>query len=172
MGYPVVLVMGVAGCGKSTIGSMVADRTGWPFADADDLHPAANLAKMRAGQPLTDEDRWPWLDEVANWIAARHGRGEAGVIACSALKRAFRDRLRLADPGLRVVFLDVPRATLVKRLSHRPGHFFPGHLIDTQLADLERPTPDEHPVTVPSGQSPVRVVDAILADLGHPEAGR
>jgi len=172
MGYPVVLVMGVAGCGKSTIASTVAERTGWPFADADDLHPAANVAKMRSGQPLTDADRWPWLDQVAGWIAARHGAGEPGVIACSALKRAYRDRLRLADPSLRVVFLDVSREVLLDRLSHRSGHFFPAALVDTQLADLERPTPDEHPMTVPSGQSPDRVADAILANLGHPAAGR
>jgi gluconokinase len=171
MGYPVVVVMGVSGCGKSTIATMLAERTGCQFADADDMHPPANVAKMRAAVALTDEDRWPWLDDVAGWIAARHGAGEPGVIACSALKRAYRDRLRRADPDLRVVFLNGSRDILVQRLSNRHGHFFPSSLVDTQLADLEPPSPDEHPLIVQIGQSPDRVVDTILAELGYPEAG-
>jgi gluconokinase len=169
MRLPVVVVMGVSGCGKSTIGARLAERTGWPFADADDMHPAANVAKMRAGQPLTDADRWPWLDDVAAWIAARYAGGEGGVMACSALRRAYRDRLRQADPALRIVLLQGSRELLVQRLTDRRGHFFPASLVDTQLADFEPPGPDEDPIIVQIGQSPEHVVETILAGLGYPD---
>jgi gluconokinase len=168
----VVVVMGVSGCGKSTIGSLLAQRTGWAFADADTMHPAANVAKMSAQIPLTDEDRWPWLDLVADWIGAWYQAGEPGVMACSALKRAYRDRLRQADPELRLAFLDGTHEILVERLKIRHGHFFPMQLIDSQFADLEVPTIDEHPIIVQIGQSPDDVVDTILAALGHPGAAR
>lgn len=162
-----VVVMGVSGCGKTTIGLLLSERTGWPFLDADTLHSAANVAKMAAGTPLTDDDRWPWLADVADWIAARHAAGEPAILACSALKRAYRDRLRQADPQLRLVYLRTDPATLHERLSHRVGHFFPQTLLTAQLTDLEAPTADEHPIIVPSGQSPAEQVDAILAALGR-----
>lgn len=164
---PIVLIMGVSGCGKSTIGTLLGHRMGWPFLDADDLHPAENVAKMQRGVPLTDADRWPWLDLVAAWIADRANAGRPGVVGCSALKRSYRDLLRRADPRLRVVYLWGDREILTERLSHRHGHFFPRQLLDAQLAALEEPTPDEHPVVVPIGQSPDRTVDAILAALGR-----
>jgi gluconokinase len=164
----VVVVMGVSGSGKSTIGALLARTAGWAFEDADDLHPPANVARMRAGVPLTDEDRGPWLDAVAGWISTRSG---SGVLACSALKRRYRDRLRQADPGLRLVFLDGTRDILAARLSGRAGHFFPEALLDSQLADLEPPGPDEHPITVHIGQSPEYVVQAILTALGTPGSG-
>jgi gluconokinase len=160
-----VVVMGVSGCGKSTVGTLLAARTGWPFLDADPLHPAANVAKMVRGEPLTDADRWPWLDLVASWIAERRQAGESGVIGCSALKRRYRDRLREADPGLRFAFLAGDRAILLARVAQRHGHFFPTRLLDSQLADLEPPTLDEHPIVVQIGQSPDAVVDAILVGL-------
>jgi gluconokinase len=162
----VVVMMGVSGSGKTTIGSALAKRLDWPFLDADDLHPLANVAKMRAGIPLTDADREPWLQEVVAWIAERRAAGEPGVVACSALKRAYRDRLRAADPGLRVVFLDGPREQLMQRLAHRIGHFFPPSLLDAQLADLEPPGPHEHPIIVPIGLTPDDAVESILVGLG------
>ena len=161
-----VVVMGVSGCGKSTVGERLADRTGWPFLDADRLHPATNVAKMARGEPLTDADRWPWLDLVATWIAARREAGEPGIIGCSALKRSYRDRLRRADPDLRIAYLSGDREILVERLANRHGHFFPIQLLDSQLADLEPPTADERPIMVQIGQSPDAVVDAILAGVG------
>jgi gluconokinase len=161
-----VVVMGVSGCGKSTVGERLADRTGWPFLDADELHTATSVAKMARGEPLTDDDRWPWLDDVAEWIAARREAGEYGIIGCSALKRSYRDLLRRADPDLRFAYLGADRSILVERMTNRHGHFFPVQLLDSQLADLEPPAADERPIMVQIGQSPDAVVDAILAGVG------
>src|SRR5688572_18958173 len=126
--------MGVSASGKSTIGRLLAQRTGWPFLDADDLHPPHNRAKMEAGTPLTDADRWPWLGQVAEWIAQRADSG--CVVACSALKRAYRDQLREADPDLRLVYLQCDRDMIVERIGRRAGHFFPLSLVAAQFADL------------------------------------
>ena len=120
---------------------------------------------MSRGEPLTDADRWPWLDDVAAWIAARRAAGEYGIIGCSALKRAYRDVLRRADPDLRFAYLGADRSILVQRMTARHGHFFPVNLLDSQLADLEPPTADERPIMVQIGQSPTAVVDAILYGL-------
>ena len=160
-----VLVMGVSGCGKTTVGRLLATRLDWPFLDADDLHPPANVAKMASGIPLTDADRAPWLGMVAAWIAERRAAGEPGVVACSALKRAYRDTLRAADPELRLVFLEGERELLAERLAHRHGHFFPQRLLTAQLEDLEEPTPDENPIAVPIGLKPDEIVDEIVAQL-------
>lgn len=168
MSEPVVLVMGVSGCGKSTVGSLLAQLAGWPFLDADVLHSPANVAKMRSGHPLTDEDRRPWLERVADWIGEHAAAGAPGVVACSALTRAYRDVLRRDDPDLRIVYLSGPRELLVQRLADRDGHFFPESLLDSQLELLEPPGPDEHPIVVQIGQSPADVVDTILRALGRP----
>ena len=162
-----VVVMGVSGCGKSTVGERLADRTGWPFLDADRLHPPTNVAKMARGEPLTDADRWPWLDLVATWIAARREAGEPGIIGCSALKRSLprpapRGRPR---PAHRVPERQTA-GSCSERLALRHGHFFPTRLLDSQLADLEPPAADERPIMVQIGQSPDAVVDAILAGVG------
>ena len=159
--------MGPSGCGKTTIGSQLAQRLGWSFLDADDLHPAANVVKMSVGIPLTDEDRAPWLEQVAGWIQQRRGAGEPGVVACSALKRKYRDQLRGADPGLRVIYLDGGHDLLARRLAVRHGHFFPKTLLEEQLKDLEEPGPDEDPIVVPIGLSPSRAVDAIVGELAR-----
>jgi carbohydrate kinase (thermoresistant glucokinase family) len=164
---PVVLLMGVSGSGKSTIGRLLSQHTGWPFEDADLLHSAQSVAKMHAGIPLTDEDRWPWLHKVADWIAARHAAGGPGIIGCSALKRAYRDLLRTADPALQIVYLKGSPDLLHRRLAHRAGHFFPPVLLDAQLAALEEPGPDEHPITVPIGQTPEETTHDILTALGR-----
>jgi gluconokinase len=134
----VVVVMGVSGSGKSTVGRGLADAMHWPFLDADDFHPAANVAKMRAGTPLTDKDRWPWLDRLAAEISAINARGEHAVLACSALKQAYRDRLAVAG-GVRFAYLKGDRATIEPRLAARAGHYMPASLLVSQLATLEEP---------------------------------
>jgi len=153
-----VVVMGVSGSGKSTVGASLADALGVPFVDGDALHPAANVAKMAAGIPLDDADRAPWLDAVGAVLAA----GPV-VVACSALKRTYRDRLRAAAPELRLVFLDGSPALLASRMAARPGHFMPASLLDSQLAALERPAPDEHAITADIA-TPVAEIVASLAE--------
>ena len=142
----ILIVAGVAGSGKTTVGALLAGRLRWRFADADTFHPEANIAKMRAGIPLTDEDRQPWLRAVEDWIETRIAEGQSAVITCSALKRAYRAELLDGRPTAMMVFLMVSREVLDRRLLSRPGHFFPEKLLDSQLADLEPPTPDEQRV--------------------------
>ena len=159
--------MGVSGSGKSTIGEALARRAGWPFLDGDRMHAPANVAKMAAGVPLDDADRRPWLEEIAEWIAKRRAIGEPAVVACSALKRAYRDLLRGADPHLRVVYLKGEREQLETRLAQRRDHFFPAALLDAQLTDLEEPTPDEHPRIVHIGGSVADTVNAVERALAQ-----
>jgi gluconokinase len=161
--------MGVSGSGKTTVGRELARLTGWPFLEGDDLHPAANRAKMASGVPLTDADRWPWLAAIAEWIGRQRAAAKPGIVACSSLKRAYRDRLRAADPGLCLVYLRVDRDVLTARLAAREGHFYPPALLDSQLADLEEPGLDERPVIVPVTASPADLADLILRSLpdGH-----
>lgn len=152
-----VVVMGVAGSGKSTIAARLADRLGVPFAEGDEFHPRANIEKMAAGTALTDDDRWPWLDAVGAWLA---GHGDGGVVTCSALKRAYRDRLRGHAPGTRFVHLAVDERLVRQRFASRSGHFMPESLIDSQLATLEPLGADEAGVTVDAGLAVDAVVDA------------
>ena len=160
---PQIVVMGVSGSGKSTIGSLIADRLGVPFTDADDLHPAANVQKMAAGQPLDDDDRWPWLALVGDALA---GASRSGlVIACSALKRSYRDAIRVSAPEAVFVLLTGSRELLASRLGHREGHFMPATLLDSQLATLEPLAADEGGVTVDIAGSPEQIVDAIASAL-------
>jgi len=171
----IVIVAGVSGSGKSTVGALLAGRLGWRFADADGFHPAANVEKMRAGVPLTDEDRWPWLRAIAAWMDERIAAGEQAVVTCSALKRSYRDVLLAGRPQARMVFLALDREVVARRLAARHGHFFPEQLLGSQLADLEPPAPDEttraEPVltVVPAGD-PQATVDAIIAVL-FPQGG-
>jgi gluconokinase len=161
----ILIVAGVSGSGKTTVGAMLADRLGWRFVDADDFHPAANIEKMRAGIPLTDADRWPWLRSIAAWMDERIAGGESAVLACSALKRAYRDVLLGGRPQARMVFLAVGPQVLVQRLTARHGHFFPGQLLGTQLDTLESPQPDEHVITVSETGEPADTVASIVAVL-------
>ena len=160
----VIVVMGVSGCGKSTVGRELSERLGWVFQEGDDLHPAANVVKMRAGVPLTDEDRWPWLDRVAAWIEGRLAAGESGVVACSALKRIYRERL--ARPG-RVVFVyvAVDRQTLGERLAGRRGHYMPAALLASQVETLEEPGSDEGVIRVDTKRSAEAAADSVLEKL-------
>jgi carbohydrate kinase (thermoresistant glucokinase family) len=161
----VVIVMGVSGSGKTSIAVPLAERLGWPFQEGDDLHPAANVAKMHAGHALDDADRWPWLDAIAAWIDARLAAGGGGVVTCSALKRAYRDRLVGDRRAVRLVFLHADRALLADRLARRVGHFMPASLLDSQLATLEPPAPEEHAIVVEIALPPEQVVTAVLEQL-------
>ncbi|MFP5023254.1 gluconokinase [Pseudonocardia phyllosphaerae] len=143
---PLIVVMGVSGSGKSTVGSALAARHGVPFLDADDLHPAANVTKMHAGVPLTDDDRWPWLDAVGAELARHAGTGL--IVACSALRRVYRDRLRASAPTVRFVHLHGGRDVLARRMDDRHGHFMPPALLTSQLATLEPLEDDEPGVTL------------------------
>jgi gluconokinase len=142
----ILIVAGVAGSGKTTVGALLAGRLRWRFADADTFHSEANIAKMRSGVPLTDEDRQPWLHAVTGWIDDRIAEGQSGVITCSALKRAYRRELLDGRPSATMVFLMVSPEALDRRLTTRPGHFFPEKLLESQLAALEPPTADEERV--------------------------
>ena len=157
-----VVVMGVSGSGKTTVGAALADALGLRFVDGDALHPAANVAKMAAGIPLDDADRAPWLDAVGAVLAAG-----SVVVACSALKRTYRDRLRAAAPDLELVFLDGSRELLASRMAARPGHFMPASLLDSQLATLEPPTADEHPVTVDVAVPVSEIVATLKERMWH-----
>lgn len=149
-----VVVMGVSGCGKTTVGEGIAEVTGWRFAEGDSYHPRANVDKMASGTPLTDEDRRPWLERLASWIGEQEAGGRSSVLSCSALKRSYRDLLRSGAPHVRFVHLHGDRAILEERLSTRAGHFFPARLLDTQLETLEPLGPDEDGVVVGLDLSP------------------
>ncbi|MFD9790750.1 gluconokinase [Streptomyces sp. NPDC059070] len=159
----VVVVMGVAGTGKTTIGPLVAESLGVPYAEGDDFHPAANVAKMSAGVPLEDADRWPWLDAIGRWAHGRAGLG--GVVSSSALKRAYRDRLRAAAPGLVFLHLTGERELIERRMRERKGHFMPTALLDSQFATLQPLTPDEAGVAVDVAGTPEEITDRAVAAL-------
>jgi len=136
----IAIVMGVSGSGKSYLAAKLAEATGWTFAEGDDYHSAANKAKMSAGTPLTDEDRLPWLESLHNLMMGWHEAGKSGILTCSSLKNAYRERLTAGLPEARFIWLDPPRAVLAERMAHRAGHFMPAALLDSQLATLEPPT--------------------------------
>ncbi len=159
---PVLVVMGVSGSGKSTVAAPLAARLGWPFQEGDALHPPANIAKMKAGIPLTDADRAPWLAAIAAWIDGQVAVGEGGIVTCSALKRAYRDRLTRGRPRVRIVYLQGSPAVLAARLARRRGHFMPPSLLPSQLQDLEPPTPDEHPIVIDIDQPVAAQVEEIV----------
>lgn len=159
----VVVVMGVAGTGKTTIGPLVAEALGVPYAEGDDFHPADNIAKMSAGIPLDDADREPWLDAIGRWAHGRAGLG--GVVSCSALKRIYRDRLRAAAPDVEFLHLTGDRALIERRMAERKGHFMPTALLDSQLATLQPLQDDEAGVAVDVSGSPQEITERAVAAL-------
>jgi len=166
---PVLVVMGVSGSGKSTVAGLLASRLGWDFAEGDDLHPESNVAKMHAGQPLTDDDRWPWLDRIAAWIRAHADAGTPGVVTCSALKKRYRDVLR--GEGVVFVFLEGSQSSISDRLAYRQGHFMPPALLESQFEALEAPAEDENAITLCVGSTPAEEVQEIIDRLRLDDAG-
>jgi gluconokinase len=159
----ILLVAGVSASGKTTVGALLAGQLGWRFADADAFHTAAAIAKMHAGIPLTDADRWPWLRAIGAWMDERIAAGESAVLTCSALKRAYRDALLDGRPEARMFFLAVSREEADRRLAVRHGHFFPERLLGSQFDALEPPAPDEARVTVVASRAdPADTVAAII----------
>jgi gluconokinase len=165
-----LIVMGVSGSGKSTIADKLAERIGWRCEDGDKFHPASNIAKMSAGHPLTDEDRGPWLQAIADEIDRLCKAGERAVIACSALKRAYRDILVHGRNDVRIVYLKGTQQLIADRLAKRKGHFMPAGLLESQFKTLEPPAPEEHPVTVSIDASVDTIVDDIVRQLGISQA--
>lgn len=158
--------MGVSGSGKTTIGRDLAARLGWEFLEGDALHPPANVTKMAAGTALEDADRWPWLRAIAACIGAWRARGASGVVACSALKRSYRDILIGARPDVRLIYLQGSRDVIAARLAARQGHFMPPALLDSQFRTLEEPGADENPIAVSIGGPPDAIVAQIMEHLG------
>ena len=163
---PVVLVlMGVSGSGKTTVAQILARRLGWAFEEGDALHPQANVDKMAAGHALNDADRAPWLAKVADWVEARLIAGECGVITCSSLTRAYRERIRRNGTGVEFVYLYGSRELISSRLATRHGHFMPSSLLDSQFATLEEPAADEPAIRVEIGPAPEQSAAVITAAL-------
>ena len=161
-----IVVMGVSGCGKSTVMRLLAARLGWEAAEGDAFHSAANIEKMRSGHELTDADRWPWLEAITAWIGQQEAAGRDAVVACSALKRAYRDVLRRSHPSVWFAHLVAPRDVIAERMAQRPHHYMPASLLDAQLADLEPLGPSEPGATVPAAGSAAETTDALMARLG------
>lgn len=161
----VVVAMGVSGSGKTTVAGILADRLGWSFAEADDFHPPENVAKMTAGTPLTDEDRWPWLETIRDWIEANPGNA---IITCSALRRSYRDILRSADAKVRFLHLHGTTEELSARLTGRSNHFMSVSMLDSQLATLEPLDEDEDGVVLPIAGTPQQVADRAMHALRLP----
>lgn len=161
-----VVVMGASGAGKSTLAKGVVEATGWPFLEGDDLHPESNVEKMSNGVPLTDEDRWPWLRAVGAWISEREAKGESAVVACSALRRAYRDLLREGRDHVEFLMIDVPAEELHRRLEERTDHYMKASMLQSQLDTLEPLEPDEPGFTLESeGDEDQALADA-LTELG------
>jgi gluconokinase len=161
-----IVVMGVSGCGKSTVASSLAARLHWDFAEADTFHSAANVRKMQSGMPLGDADRWPWLDAIAAWIDGERREGRHCIVACSALKRAYRERLARGQDDVKFVYLRGSYETIAGRLAGRSGHYMPLSLLKSQFDTLEEPAADENAITLPIERAPGELVDAIAMPFG------
>jgi gluconokinase len=166
----IVIIFGVSGAGKTTVGKLLAREFGWRFIEADDFHPPGNIEKMRSGNPLTDKDRWPWLERLRQQIERSLSAGENAVLACSALKRTYRDRLRVSDE-VKFVLLRGDYALVEKQLRSRHGHFMNANLLQSQFDDLEEPQPDENVLTIELGQTPEEIVARIEAKLNLAGSG-
>ena len=167
----VIVLMGVSGCGKSTVGTELSHLLGWPFRDADSFHPPANIEKMSQAIPLTDDDRWPWLDAIGAWLDERIAKGQPGIVSCSALKRSYRARIRARRDGARLVYLLGSEDMIAARLAARTDHFMPPGLLASQFATLEEPGPEERALVVGIAMPPRYMASAIIDKLGLPVAG-
>lgn len=163
-----LIVMGVSGVGKTTIATALSERSGWPYTEGDTLHPEANRRKMAAGYPLTDEDRWPWLERIAAWIGEQERAGRSSVLTSSALRRRYRDLLRDGHPSVRFVHLDADEAVLRRRVRSRHHEYMPAALLDSQLADLEPPGDDEPAITVDAARPVAEITALVLDEVGAP----
>jgi gluconokinase len=160
-----LIVAGVAGSGKTTVGKLIASKLAWGFADGDEFHSAANIAKMRSGTPLTDSDRFPWLAAIGAWMDDEMAEGKSAVVACSGLARRYRDALLRGRTDVRIVFIEVSREEAVRRLHSRHGHFFGERMVASQFAELEPPGPGEGTLVVPSDQPPEQMAEHIITLL-------
>jgi gluconokinase len=161
-----IVLMGVSGSGKTTVAEQLGTALGWDYAEADVFHPQANKDKMAAGHPLDDEDRWPWLRALRDWISSENEAGHDTITTCSALKRSYRDLLREAAGRVVFVYLEGSKELLSQRLGGRKGHFMPTSLLDSQLDTLEPPTPEEDALTLSIAQSPEELAEAIIHEYG------
>jgi gluconokinase len=171
-----IVVMGVSGSGKSTVAAGLVERLGWEFAEGDDFHPKANVEKMRSGQALDDDDRWPWLRTLAAWIGEHEQAGTSVVVTCSALKRSYRDLLRDGHPSVWFAHVTVDAGLLRDRMEHRTGHYMPSSLLESQLATLEPLQADEPGASISGAGAPADVVaeliDALQTQRGTGAEGR
>lgn len=158
----VLLLMGVSGCGKTTTAQRLARRLNWPFRDGDSFHPPANVAKMQAGMPLTDDDRWPWLDAIGAWIDQQRAMPGKAIVTCSALKRIYRQRLLFNRPDVQLIYLKGSQQMIGDRIARRRNHFMPPALLESQFATLEEPRGVERPIVINIAMPPNRVVERIL----------
>jgi carbohydrate kinase (thermoresistant glucokinase family) len=165
---PAIVVMGVSGCGKSTVAARLAQELGWDFAEADTFHSKANIEKMSSGTALTDDDRWPWLDGIAAWIDAKRAQGSPCIVACSALKRRYRERLARGHADVRFVYLAGSHDTVAERLAGRSGHYMPLSLLQSQFDALEPPGPEEKPIVVSIRLPVEEIVREVMLELGRP----
>jgi gluconokinase len=163
----IVIIFGVSGAGKTTIGKLLAAQLGWQFYEADDFHPRSNIEKMRRGRPLTDEDRWPWLERLREQLTRSVAAKENAVLACSALKRAYRERLHVSD-DVKFVFLCGDYVVVEKQLRRRRAHFMNPELLRSQFTDLEEPGADEDVLTIELGRTPEELVEEIKTNLRLP----
>jgi gluconokinase len=164
-----IVVMGVSGSGKTTLATGLSRRLGWEFQEGDELHPPANVEKMSRGEPLTDEDRRPWLEAIGRWIDARTAAGVSAVLTCSALRRSYRDLLRAGRPGVVFCHVTADPEQIRSRIEHRQGHYMPPSLLPSQLATLEPLEADERGVSVSASGDPAEVLDRALDELGLSE---
>lgn len=161
----IVVVMGVSGSGKTTVAKGISRATGWEFAEGDAFHSDANVEKMRSGHALTDDDRWPWLGSIGEWISGKEVAGESAVVTCSALRRAYRDVLRRHRSHVRFLHVEAPTTVISDRLEHRAGHYMPASLLSTQLDTLEPLGDDEPGVTISNEGTEAVVLDRALGAL-------
>ena len=160
-----IVIMGVSGSGKTTISTLLSEQLGWTAAEADEFHPEANIAKMSAGIPLTDEDRWPWLDSIRNWMSSQAGTGHSTIVTCSALKHSYRDVLATASGEVHFIHLNGDAAVLSERMKTRSGHFMPASLLPSQLSTLEPLADDEPGLVIDILKPPTEIAEEILARL-------